>query len=428
MTAKGKINASKVQANDRVLIQTNPKAYGIHQTHNECLPSGTKTGEGVVVARVLDKAKCSNRRGYMVFTNEGSFYAEPMQTMWLAPEDNAGIKRAHAEALAEDVRREVEAEVMDKYHAEALAEDEERTEKAKRQELADEIPAAQEIEEAPEATPAAQEDDECDAKGCDIPEGLGECVRCGAELLVEYDGDDDDAIDTPAAQETTGSAVVKLLERVHGRIRQNHPEVPEMVIVTGAGIGMGNSKWGHFRPNGWVSPDNTPRHEMFMAGETLAKGSAQVLQTMLHESAHALSEVRGQKDTSRQGRWHNKTFVKAAEEVGLEYTPTAADKSTGYSAVTLRQETRDEYADLLAELDAEIGLTVKLPVWLGGDAGEGGGESMGRAPQGAGTKSTSTQIKLTCECEEPNIIRASRKVADRMVVHCSDCDALFRER
>jgi hypothetical protein len=240
---------------------------------------------------------------------------------------------------------------------------------------------------------------------------------------------DEDETEAPAViRELTGSSVVKLLERVHERIRQNHPEVPEVVIVTGSGADLGGQKWGHFRPQGWTTGQASV-HEMFMAGETLAKGSRQVLQTMLHESAHALAEHRGEKDTSRQGRWHNQVFRKTAEELGLEYKGGNADKTIGFSAVTLTAETVEEYKDLLEELDQEICLMVRLPGWLGGSDqdGEQGGHSMGKAPQGTETKSTSN-VKLTCKCEEPNIIRASKKVADKMVVNCGDCDALFLER
>jgi len=48
--------------------------------------------------------------------------------------------------------------------------------------------------------------------------------------------------------------------------------------------------------------------EVFVGGEGLARGPAEVLGTLLHEAAHALADVRGIKDTSRQGRWHNARF------------------------------------------------------------------------------------------------------------------------
>jgi len=243
-----------------------------------------------------------------------------------------------------------------------------------------------------------------------------------------------DSVNNDAATQTTGSAVVTLLEKVWTRIRQNHPELPAVVIVTGAGLGLGGGKWGHFRANGWTARQleegaatSTSLDEMFMAGETLAKGARQVLQTMLHEGAHTLAKVREVQETSRQGRWHNAKFKSLAFEMGLEYNHDSADKSIGFSQVTLREGTVEEYADLLAELDREIHLMVSLPGFLAGLGGEAGGENMGKAPKGPAQPNTNN-VKATCLCEEPNIIRLSRKVLDKMVVKCDDCGSLFKDR
>jgi len=72
-----------------------------------------------------------------------------------------------------------------------------------------------------------------------------------------------------------------------------------------------------------------------------------VLGTLLHEAAHALAHVRGIKDTSRQGRWHNARFKTLAEEVGIEVTK---DPRIGWSPTTLTETTRTEYADTIAML------------------------------------------------------------------------------
>ncbi|WP_297495484.1 hypothetical protein [Pseudonocardia sp.] len=42
-----------------------------------------------------------------------------------------------------------------------------------------------------------------------------------------------------------------------------------------------------------------------------------MLATLLHEAAHALAHVRGIKDSSRQGRWHNAKFKALSEELGI---------------------------------------------------------------------------------------------------------------
>jgi hypothetical protein len=251
------------------------------------------------------------------------------------------------------------------------------------------------------------------------------------------------ATDAPAPPivtgDMTGSAVVTLLEEVWDRIRQNHPELPAVIIVTGTGM-IGPSRWGHFRANGWMTrgegettTTNLALGEMFMAGETLAKGARQVLQTMLHEAAHVLAKVRELKDTSRQGRWHNKTFRELAEELGLEHKRASADTRHGFSFVTLTEETEAKYADLLDELDREIRLVVDLPWFLKGTekpAGEEGQSEGGHFIGGGRQRKIpaapqSGNLKAQCGCAEPNIIRASRKVLDLGVVRCDKCDNLF---
>jgi hypothetical protein len=120
MTAAGKTNASRVQINDRIIVKVTQLAADASCTD----ASRTKTGEGVQIARVIGKEKCGNRRGYMVKTSAGTFYAEPVQTMWLAPEDAAGVKRARVEAEAEDIARDAvkaTAGRVERDHAEAVA-------------------------------------------------------------------------------------------------------------------------------------------------------------------------------------------------------------------------------------------------------------------------------------------------------------------
>lgn len=245
---------------------------------------------------------------------------------------------------------------------------------------------------------------------------------------------------TQTIHETTGSAVVQLLEKVWTRIRADHQELPDVVIVTGTGM-IGPARWGHFRPNGWQTraegegaATNLALGEMFMAGETLAKGARQVLQTMLHEAAHTLAQVRGLKDTSRQNRWHNKTFRTLAEELGLEHKRDNADPQHGFSFVTLTEATEAKYADLLDDLDREIRLVVDLPWFLrdqetqgNGKTEDEGGEYIhgGRRKPKAGGTAQSGNLKATCGCPDPLIIRLSRKVLELAVVRCDECEQLF---
>jgi hypothetical protein len=95
-----------------------------------------------------------------------------------------------------------------------------------------------------------------------------------------------------------------------------------------------DAKWGHFGADHWVQGRPTEegqgaaldlsvarrKPELFVSGECLAEGPRQTLQTMLHEAVHALAHVRGVKDTSRGGKYHNKReFVALAGELGLAW-------------------------------------------------------------------------------------------------------------
>lgn len=234
-----------------------------------------------------------------------------------------------------------------------------------------------------------------------------------------------------------GSSVVSVLEKVWKKIQANHPELPDVVIVTGSGM-IGPARWGHFRANGWTERAEKEAAvslvlgEMFVAGETLAKGAAHTVETMLHEGAHVLAKVREIQDTSRQNRWHNKKFLALAEELGLEYGKESAHPQIGFSQVTLTPGTTEEYAEVIAELDQAIRLTVALPAWLreateGGEggAGENIGHHGGRKPKAGGGSGSSNNLKATCGCEEPRIIRASRKVLEADPIICGKCREEF---
>jgi hypothetical protein len=77
---------------------------------------------------------------------------------------------------------------------------------------------------------------------------------------------------------------------------------------------------------------------------------------------------------------------------------------------------------------------VDLPWFLKGTekpAGEQGDEAEGGEfiSGGRNTRTPATpqsgNLKATCGCAEPNIIRASRKVLDLEVIRCDECEELF---
>ena len=102
-------------------------------------------------------------------------------------------------------------------------------------------------------------------------------------------------------------------------------EIPAVVIIIASGTDRKQPGWGHHAPGRWNAA-HEQRAEIMISGEGLRRTPAEVLGTLLHEAAHALAHARGIKDTSRQGRYHNKQFKIHAEELGLtvEHDPASA--------------------------------------------------------------------------------------------------------
>ncbi len=258
------------------------------------------------------------------------------------------------------------------------------------------------------------------------------------DMLADWEGEGGAVAPLPPApvlDPVTGSAIVEVLEETWAAIRAEVPELPHVVMVTGSAF-VGPGRWAHWRESGWTEKHEHAEHirhgEMFVAGETLAKGATFVVETMLHEGAHALATVRKIQDTSRQGRWHNGEFRKLGEELGLEYTKGNAHTAHGYSFMTITEAAKDRYAALITKLDTAIRATIAAPAWTdaaGGQDTDAGGEYVhgGRRPKTGGT-STTNNLKLTCECATPNIIRASKTVAAKMVIRCDECEELFLDR
>lgn len=251
------------------------------------------------------------------------------------------------------------------------------------------------------------------------------CPECTARVLKG---------ETPAARPTYGSDVIRALENAWHFLMSLHPELPDVIMVTGVGMEGLGGKWGHFRANGWnakTEAGKVKKGEIFMAGEALSKGGRKVMNTLTHEATHVLAAARETQDTSRQHRYHNGKFLQIATELGMEYKPDAPDKTIGFSAVTLTAVTVKAYEAIIEELDRAIKADVTLPGWLGGqddgDEGEDGGEKVhgGRQPKDPDAPKTGNQ-KAVCGCLEPTIIYLSKKAQAKGTIRCDSCDNLFR--
>lgn len=139
-------------------------------------------------------------------------------------------------------------------------------------------------------------------------------------------------------------------------IRNKHPEVPNVVLVVGT---SSIKKHGHFSPESWDS--KSAQNEVMISGESLKRGAEATLGTLIHECTHALAHARGIKDTSRQGRFHNKRFKALAEELGIE---VESDKTIGWSITSLPKTTAALYKPELAALTKAL-KAYRLPTMAG---------------------------------------------------------------
>lgn len=230
--------------------------------------------------------------------------------------------------------------------------------------------------------------------------------------------------------------MVVAFERAWEEIQKRHPEVPDVLFVSGGGLQVTRQgiaiTWGHFGANHWDTPDGKA-HELFVSGESLARPAHETLTTLLHEAAHALGHVRGIQNTSPpRHAYHNKKFVKLAEELGLEWPEgKRPDPRRGFSAVVIREETREEYAAVLEQLERD---KVAWRDLMGLSFGDDSGEDGGGVPGGDGgrilgvdaprkPRSRNTKPKWLCGCDdaEETAIWAARRTMERKRIVCWEC-------
>ena len=232
-----------------------------------------------------------------------------------------------------------------------------------------------------------------------------------------------------------GSRIIAALEQAWAAIRDRHPEVPDVVIVTGAGSNQkglpeGYRLRGHHWPERWVTDraDRRRMPELFVAGELLAAGGGAVLEVMLHEAAHALAVIRGIRDTSAEGnRYHNKRFVALATEMGLA-GPGRPEKVIGWSDCRITGETTTAYDDVIAAIDS-----ARLPFLPDGrpgggeDGGEdqGGGEEGGEDDEAKPKKRGGRRVAVECGCQPPRKLHMTPKQIEDGPVICGLCREPF---
>jgi curved DNA-binding protein CbpA len=201
------------------------------------------------------------------------------------------------------------------------------------------------------------------------------------------------------------SRIIKVLEETWMEIRRWNPEIPAVVIIIASGTDGKHPRWGHHAPGRWnVAGEQLT--EIMISGEGLRRTARDVLATLLHEAAHALAHARGIKDTSRQGRYHNKHFKTLAEELGLI---TGHDPRIGWSASTITDVTRIAYARQLADL------AQAMTLWRHGET-----------TTGPATRRNSNLIAAACPCGRS--IRVAASTLAEAPITCQACGQDFQAK
>jgi hypothetical protein len=203
----------------------------------------------------------------------------------------------------------------------------------------------------------------------------------------------------------SASAMVAALEAGWSAIRLHHTDVPAVVVVlapAGPIKPADGLRLGHFASLRWQHGD-ARMPEVLVSGEGLNRTPAEVLTTLLHEAAHALADVRGIKDTSRQGRWHNQRFAAIAGELGLT---ASKDDKLGWSPCQLQPSTQARYAAVLDELGTAM-------------------QAYRHPDDGGTTRRTNSNNGLVLTCECPRKIRVAVSTVEEGPIICGTCHTPF---
>ncbi|MEY9998172.1 hypothetical protein ABIE67_010293 [Streptomyces sp. V4I8] len=228
-----------------------------------------------------------------------------------------------------------------------------------------------------------------------------------------------------------GTRIIAALESTWAAIQKHHPDVPDVVIVTGTGQkkrSRNRLTLGHHAADRWLDAAAAGRKaELFISGEAIDKGGEAIVETMLHESAHALAAVRDIRDTSCAGRWHNRRYAALAEEVGLQ-PPKKAKKVVGFSESLITPATVGRYASQIRKLDAAALARIEAPADDEGKQDQDQQSPENPGPRG-GRGRAGKRTPVECGCTPtPRRMQVTPAFLEEGSVLCGKCAQPFQPR
>lgn len=215
-------------------------------------------------------------------------------------------------------------------------------------------------------------------------------------------------------------ALIEALARIWQKIREYHPEVPAVVLLPAPAQKGRRNVLGHFAPLRWQTKrgGQDHLHEVVVIAEHLNRGAEDILETLIHEAAHAANFEEGIKDCSPTSQYHNAAYRDRAEAFGLDVTKVP---NYGWALTKLRAETTTRYGPEVDELTRVL-VHRRSPIPL-------------RSPPTNPTDDDdspdddakpSRHLKAVCGCGF--IIRASRRTLEATTVSCGTCQQSFNPK
>lgn len=216
-------------------------------------------------------------------------------------------------------------------------------------------------------------------------------------------------------------ALIEALHRVWERIRLHHPEVPPVVLLAAPAHRDRLNVLGHFAALRWKGKKQSDEHlhEVVVVAEHLDRPAEDVVETLIHEAAHAMNFERGKKDCSAS-QYHNQVFKAAAEELGLEVTQV---RHYGFAVTSLPEATAARYAAEIEGLRAVM-IHRKKPLSVTVPPGTGPPTTGDDNDDEDDDKPKSRLRKAVCDCGF--IIRVAKKTIEDTVIRCESCGEPFR--
>lgn len=206
----------------------------------------------------------------------------------------------------------------------------------------------------------------------------------------------------------------------------------DVVLTTG---GASRPAYGWFAERAWRY-GNRHVHELFLNADRRvphpgASRAEDVLVTLLHEACHVWAQANGVKDTSRDGRYHNRRFTEVALAIGLavERHPVIGHQTPG-----LASWARADYSDLLRELGR--GLVLVREPRLAESTGsqpdpDEDDEDNGTSGSAGPAASSSKYVFASCRCHagrhRPVTIRVAKGSWQPGIIRCAACQEPFTE-